>query len=290
MSINYRRTVSQAGPYWPSVVSIMCMLVFCAIGGQKANSQTVTISFEGTKAFASGQLVDVAKKCLEQYSNSRGTAEPSKIKTCVYKVRSFLGASGYIRATVSEPLLERTETGLKVTARIEEGVLYRLGEVKIDSATIFSPTRIREMLDVKTGDIANAESINEWVFDRLEKAYAELGYIQYTADVEPSFSVKPGAPEGTVDLTVTIDEGRAFSLRSIKFDCKCELSQDSLLGQMLLRSGDIFNRELFDESLKRINQSDQFEIIDKDKDVDFLWDRKNPQLDITVHLKRKIGS
>ena len=61
--------------------------------------------------------------------------------------------------------------------------------------------------------------------------------------------------------------------------------------EMLVRTGEIFNRELFDESLKRISQSGQFEVIDADKDVDYSsQDRTIPLLDLTIHLRRKPGN
>ncbi len=34
------------------------------------------------------------------------------------------------------------------------------------------------MLDLKTGDVANADSISEWLFERVKKAYGNLGHIQ----------------------------------------------------------------------------------------------------------------
>jgi hypothetical protein len=56
---------------------------------------------------------------------------------------------------------------------------------------------------------------------------------------------------------------------------------------MLLRSGEVFNHELLDESLKRIDQTGQFETIDGEKDVDYRSVGKKPELDLTIHLKKK---
>ena len=269
---------------------LLCISASWVTLAQEANSKTIRLDFVGNKAFGKQQLLDVADKCLNQYSSLRGTDELSKIDYCLHKVRSFLAANGYLRATLVDPLQKKTEGGLILIVQIEEGALYHLGEVRINGATVFSPTRIREMLSLKAGDIANADSISEWAYECLKKAYGEFGYIQYTAELEPSFHLKHGATEGTVDLTVTIDEGQAFSIRSIKFNGNADVPQDSLLRQMLLRSGDIFNRELFQESMKRIDQSGQFELIDEEKDVDYRSDQKGPQLDLIIHLKRKLGN
>lgn len=141
---------------------------------------------------------------------------------------------------------------------------------------------------MKTGDIANAESLSEGLYERVKKAYGKFGYIQYTAEVEPKFHLKDGAQEGVVDFTVTIDEGHAFTIRSITFEGNGNVPEDALQREMLVQNGEVFNKELFVESLKRISQTGQFEVIDADKDVDYRWDQKSPRLDLTIHLKKKV--
>ena len=170
---------------------------------------------------------------------------------------------------------------------INEGALFRLGEVKIEGSTLFSPAQILEMLTLKTGDIVDADSLSVWFFERVAKAYGNFGYIQYTAEPELKFHLKEGGREGVVDLTVTIDEGHVFTIRSIKFEGNGSVPEHTLFREMLVRNGEVFNKELFVESLKRISQSGQFEPIDAEKDVDYKWDQKSPRLDLTIHLKKK---
>jgi len=79
---------------------------------------------------------------------------------------------------------------------------------------------------------------------------------------------------------------KAFTIRSIKFEGNGNVPEDDLRREMLVRIGEVFNKELFDESLKRIRQTGLFEAIDPDKDVDYTWDQKVPRLDLTIHLKR----
>jgi hypothetical protein len=62
---------------------------------------------------------------------------------------------------------------------------------------------------------------------------------------------------------------------------------NALRNGMLVRLGEVFNKKLFDESLKRISQTGQFEVIDADKDVDYSWDQKSPRVDLTIRLKKK---
>jgi len=36
-----------------------------------------------------------------------------------------------------------------------------------------------------------------------------------------------------------------------------------------------------------MSHTGQFDVIDVDKDVDYTWDQKSPQLDLTIRLRKK---
>ncbi len=274
-------------------VSVPCVLLLLLItsglaSGQTASSEKLTLVFEGNKVFSERELLEVANNCLEQYSRSGPADESDKIDYCLRKVRFFLFGKGYLRAELGKPRQAQTENGLKTVVPVEEGPLYRLGDVEISGAKLFSAPQIREMIGLKTGDIASGDALSVGLYERLKKAYSDFGYIQFTAEVEPKFHLKDGAPEGVVDFTVTIDEGNAFTIRSIKFEGNGDVSADALRSGMLVRVGEVFNKDLLDKSLQRISQTGQFEVIDVDSNVDYTWDQKSPRLDLTIHLKLKV--
>src|SRR5713101_741123 len=203
-------------------VSVQCVLLLLLItsglaNGQTGSSEKLTLVFEGNKVFSERELLEVANNCLDQYSRSGPADESDKIDYCLHKVRFFIFAKGYLRAELGKPRQAQTENGLKTVVTVEEGALYRLGEIEISGSKLFSLPQIREMIGLKTGDVASGNTLSVGLYERLKKAYSVFGYIQYTAEVQPKFHLKDGAPEGVVDFTVTIDEGNAFTIRSIKF-------------------------------------------------------------------------
>ena len=247
----------------------------------------MTLDFEGNRVFSKQELREVANKCLSANSNYRNEDSDSVLDYCLHRVRLSMFAKGYLRAELGKPRQERTENGLTTIVSVTEGALYRLGGIEISGSKLISAAQIREMMGLNTGDIANGEALSMGLYERVKKTYAKFGYIQYTAEVEPKFHLNDGGQEGVVNFTVNIDEGEMFTIRSIKFEGKGNIPEDALLREMMVRNGEVFNRELFDESLKRINQTGGFEVIDVDKDVDYRWDKKNPRLDLIIHLKRK---
>jgi len=246
-----------------------------------------TLSFKGNRVFSQSELIAVTDKCLMSDSHWNDTHNPNTLDYCLRKLKFYLASRGYLQGNVDEPHREESEDSIRVVVTIDEGPLYRLGEIEISGSKLFPPAQIRDMVSLKTGDIANGETLNTALYERVKKAYSDFGYIQYTAEVEPKFYLKEGAQEGTVDFNVSIDEGKEFTIRSIKFKGNGVVSEKDLLREMLVRTGEVFNKGLFDDSLRRISQTGQFEIIDVDKDVDYDWDKKHPQLDLTIHLKKK---
>ena len=91
--------------------------------------------------------------------------------------------------------------------------------------------------------------------------------------------------EGVVDFTVNIEEGQQFKIRSIRF-LASNLSNRDLRELLLIREGDVYNRQLIDQSISRLNEFGLFEKIDKDKDIEFRTDEEVSLIDIVIKLKR----
>lgn len=268
-----------------TIVLFGCVFGVSVISAQEATTPKRVLDFEGNKIFSKAELLEVANKCLAGSSKSQDDNDP--LEYCLYKVRQSMFAKGYLQAQLGKPLREQTDNGLRTLISVKEGPLFRLGAVEIEGSRVLAPSQIRAMFEPKSGDVANGESIAEWLYERVKKAYGNLGYIQYTAEVQPKFHSQEDASEGVVDLAVTIDEGSAFTIAAIKFVGNENVSRDALLREMTVRNGDVYSQDRFDESLMRLSQNGQFEMIDADKDVDWSVDKEAPRLSLTIHLKKR---
>ncbi|MGI8838674.1 MAG: POTRA domain-containing protein [Pyrinomonadaceae bacterium] len=256
------------------------------------SSREIEIEFKGSRSFTSQQLLAVLKEASGQYKPTCVPTEDNykaeHFAFCLRRVQNFVASRGYLQARVSEPLLESQVDGPRLVVTLDEGVLYRLGQIKIVGSSLFTPEQLILMLDLKRGNIADGEIIGEWLYQRIKKVYANLGYIQFTAEPEPEFHLNSeGAREGVVNLIVTIEEGRLFIIRTIKFEGNATTPEDILRRQMLVREGEAFNEELFQESIKLLNQMELFAHIDPDKNVDFRTDNESSALNITIHVKQR---
>jgi len=248
----------------------------------------VRVEFEGNRLFTSERLRELTYEC---YGKDGLEFEPEKFDYCLRtNVLGFVRRSGYLRAQLGAPRAERTWAGETLTVPIDEKELYRLGEVKIEGAEFFTPARLREMLPLKAGDIADALAVERWLTEHLQKKYADAGFIQYAYDVEPEFRLNTDTGEGVADLKVTIDEGKRFRLRKVTFASNVEAPEEALRGALGLKEGEFFSAQGFRDAVFRLNQLEapgwrsRFEMVDHDSEVEFQTDEETAELDVKIHL------
>ena len=73
-------------------------------------------------------------------------------------------AKGYLQAKLGELQKHQTPTGLKITVPIQEGIPYRLGDIEFQNSRLFTPAQLRQMLKLRTGDVADADVLSEWAY------------------------------------------------------------------------------------------------------------------------------
>ncbi len=257
-------------------------IVFLVYEGQRL--PLAEVWFEGNRSFSSQELASKMEGCLADFPEMQSGYDSESFDWCIRRLSNFLRSRGYLQAGFGQPTKEIDGRGLVLLVPVDERVLYRLGEIKIEGAEALAPEKVRAMLSLRPGDIASGEEIAKWLFEDLKKVYGEIGHIQYTADVEPEFKeVANGANEGIVDFKVKIDEGRPFKVNAIKFQGS-NLPEEDLLSVLRLGAGDVFNRRLYEESIDELNKLGRFECIDKDRDADFRTNDEEALINIVIKL------
>src|SRR5437870_1944823 len=229
-----------------------------------------------------------------------------KLDYDLHHVDSYMRSKGYLQARHGEPRIEglgprRTgfpilpipflssvDDTLRITVPIIDGKLYRLGDLKVEGNSIYSEQVIKGVIGLEKGEVANGEKISKALFESLKKAYGSQGFIQYTADVTPTFKDNPQNPnEGIADFLITIDEGKQFTLRRLEFIGNTFTRDNVLRREVLLNEGDIYNQNAFEYSIIRLNQLGYFNPIDKEKDADFKTNEEEGLVDVNIKVTEK---
>jgi outer membrane protein insertion porin family len=257
---------------------------------QEAATDRPVLDFDGNKVFTKLELLDIANTCLDRAIDASHPYETTDLDHCLSKVVSRMHLRGYLQAKLGKTLYEQTGNVSKATISVEEGPLFRVGEIKIENSKVLAPAQILEMIGLRPGEVADGTRLGSAIFERAKEAYGNLGYIQYTAEITPTFRVKEGADEGVADFTIRIDDGAQFRVRSIKFAGGDSKTNEMLRRELMVRDGEVYNSGLFSQSITRMNNTGLYDQIDPNRDVEYQTNEKAALLDVTIRLKKKVAA
>jgi outer membrane protein insertion porin family len=271
--------------------------------------RVVEVEFEGNRNFKDGELRGAMKYVKEAglitRFKSQDILDREKLDVDLRLIRNYMAGKGYLQGRPGEPrieglgrrrtgfilplpLLSSTDEALRITIPIIEGKIYRLGELKIEGNSIFDEKVIRAVIGLQKGDVASGERIYKGLIEDLKKLYGNNGFIQYTAEPEPTYKDNPANPnEGIADYTITIDEGKQFTLRRLEFTGNTFTRDNVLRREFVLNEGDIYNQSYVEYSVLRLNQLGYFDPVDKDKDVDFRQNEEEGLVDVNVKVQER---
>jgi outer membrane protein insertion porin family len=88
-------------------------------------------------------------------------------------------------------------------------------------------------------------------------------------------------------VTIRIEEGKQFTLRRLEFTGNTFTRDRVLRREFLLNEGDIYNQNWLEISIARLNQTQYFDPIDKDQDVETRTDDEQGDVDLIVKVREK---
>src|SRR6266404_771966 len=248
-------------------------LTFVVHEGERV--RVMEIEFEGNQIFSDKKLRNQMKLVQEAglitRFQSKDILHREKLEFDLRKVDNYMRSKGYLQARHGEPRVEgigkrRTgfpvlplpflssvDEGLRIVIPINEGKVYRLGELKIEGNSIFSEAQIRSVIGLSKGDVANGEKIGKALYENLKKYYGTQGFIEYTSELNPTFKENPqNANEGIVDFAVTIEEGKQFTLSRLEFIGNTFTRDNVLRREVLINEGDIYNQVNWEYSVVKL--------------------------------------
>ncbi|MBA2378789.1 MAG: outer membrane protein assembly factor BamA [Blastocatellia bacterium] len=281
---------------------------------QGLQSRIVQIDFEGNERFSDGELrgaLELVKPTgLISRFKGQDILDMRKLQYDLQRnVRSYMWSKGYFQARIGEPvveglgaqrtsalplitlplpLLSSVDDTLRVVVPVTEGRVFRVGELSVEGNSIFSEQQILAFLGLQKGEIADGRRLQQGVYERLKDVYGQQGFVNYNAEFEPEFKDNPAnATEGIVDIVVRIEEGRQFTLRRLEFTGNTFTRDRVMRREFLINEGDIYNSRFLDISVARLNQTQYFDPINKDQDVEIRTDEEQGDVDLIVKIKER---
>jgi len=225
------------------------------------------------------------------------TFDASKLEEDTERVRQAYRDKGYYNAAVEEPKTQiRDEGGLNlltfrpnhgkridILMPIEEGDKYRLGSITFTGNKAVNNVRaLRGTFAIKDGELFNATLISKGL-ENLKKAYGQLGYINFGAIPKPIFDDQ----KKTVSLEIDIDEGKPFYVSRIEFQGNTITRDRVIRRELMLDEGSVYNSQLWEYSLLRLNQLEYFDPLKVDQDSEAHQDADAGTVDLLLKVKEK---
>jgi outer membrane protein insertion porin family len=183
------------------------------------------------------------------------------------------------------PLFKPNKQGISanITIPVEEGRQYHLRNANFVGVKFFrEPSVLLNLFGMKQGDVFSTDKLRKGI-ENLRKLYGQFGFIDFVP--EPSFDVIPNTDQ--IDLTLTADEGKQFFVRRIDFSGNTTTRDKVIRRELLLDEGDLFNSQLWDLSILRLNQLGYFEMLKKEDAAEIRRNPNSDTVDITLKVKER---
>ena len=299
----FATVTSEVRPIPPAAVG----LTFVIKEGPKVKVGKIT--FEGNKALKSRELQS-AMKNLKPIGVPHSVFTPAfledlfprtydstKLNEDAERVRYFYQTKGYFKALVADPKTQIHDTkppwywpfskkpgkAVDITLPVEEGDRYKLKEITFTGNKAVADTRaLRAQFKIKDGDIFDTEAIRKGL-ENLRKAYAALGYINFA----PVPNTDANDETHEISLKIDLDEGKQFFVRRIEFQGNTTTRDKVIRRELAIEEGQVYNGNLWELSLLRLNQLQYFEPLKPEQDSEIKQNSQDASVDILLKVHEK---
>ena len=294
---------TEVRPIPPNAIS----LTFVIKEGPKVKVGKIT--FEGNKNVKS-RILRAAMKNLKPIGVPHSiflenifakTYDATKLEEDTERVRAEYQNRGYFKVLVQEPKTNIHDSGhqgfhipllqagpgkvVDITMPIEEGDKYTLGEITFKNNKAVPNTKaLRSLFPIKDGDTFDRSKVAKGL-ENLGKAYGQLGYINFTSIPNTTFD----EDKKRVFLDVDVDEGKQFYVRRIEFQGNTTTRDKVIRREIVLEEGQIYNQQLWELSIQRLNQLGFFDNLKPDDPnvTERHLNEKEGTVDLTLKVKEK---
>lgn len=221
-----------------------------------------SVRFTGNKAFSDGALRDEIELSTEgwfTWYTKRDQYARQKLTADLESLRSFYLNRGYLDFNIdsTQVSISPNKEDVFITINLTEGERYTISDVKLAGEMLGLEDEMRELVDVKAGDVYNAERLNrisKSITDRLSM----LGYAFATANAVP----EANREKRQVAFTILVDPGRRVYVRRVNVTGNTSTRDDIIRREVRQFETAWFDSEKVRLSRDRIDRLGYFEKVE----------------------------
>jgi outer membrane protein insertion porin family len=187
-----------------------------------------------------------------------GAYRPELTEADLSVIRTFYLNRGFLDVQVSDPEAEELGRGrLKLTYRIQEGVPYRIGEVRLSGVTLFEPEQIRSQIPLQSGATVSRAAIDA-AAAAAGRYYGNRGYIN--TYVRPVIDADPATQ--MADIRFEVHEGVPAEIGEIHIRGNEKTRDEVMRRELAVHPGEPFHQQKVETSENRLKNLGYFERVD----------------------------
>ncbi|KOP55640.1 MULTISPECIES: outer membrane protein assembly factor BamA [Pseudomonas syringae group] len=205
-----------------------------------------SIEIEGNKAISTEDLM----KGLKQSGLAEGEIfQRATLEGVRNELQRQYVAQGRYSAEVDAEVVPqpRNRVGLKIN--INEGTVASIQHINVVGNTVFSDEDLTDLFELKTSnwlsffknDDKYAREKLSGDLERLRSYYLDRGYINMDI-ASTQVSITPD--KKNVYITVNINEGEKYSVKSVKLSGDLKVPEDQVKSLLLVQPGQVFSRKV----------------------------------------------
>jgi outer membrane protein insertion porin family len=235
-------------------------LVYTVTEGKKTTVRQ--INFVGNHAFGDRQLRTVIKtstSSIISFLTGGDVYDPDRVDGDREQIRLYYRSHGYADAGVPGARVEYEPAtkGFALTFTIDEGQVYRFGDVSIVcNVPGLDAERLRHLLLVKSGTIFDGSALDKTT-EILAVEMAKLGYP--FAQAAPRLFRNGEAQR--IDVAFVIDEGQRTYVERIEIHGNTRTRDYVIRREFDLGEGDAYNKTLIDRAERRLKNLNYFKTV-----------------------------
>jgi outer membrane protein insertion porin family len=173
------------------------------------------------------------------------------------KLRDYYNEQGYLDVEIAEDKITfdyPKPDQLVITVRVNEGRLYKIGDITFKGNKVYSERILRFVPRMKKGMVFVPSKLDKDV-ETLEEFYGQVGYLQTRVRLVR----KPNLATGDIDIEYQVTESEKFQVESIVIEGNNKTKSIVILRELVLGPGDVFDSLRMKISKLRLENTRFFE-------------------------------
>lgn len=221
------------------------------------------INFLGNKAYGDSKLRDTistTESAWWRFFSSSDSYDPDRLNYDRELLRRFYLSHGYadFRVVSAVAELSRDDSAFYITFTVDEGPVYDIGTVSVDTKYAkLDKSMLEQLILTKPGDVYDASLIDKTV-DAMTFKAGSNGYA--FAQIRPR--IKRDREKRLINIVYEVNEGPRVYVERINITGNVRTLDRVIRREMVMAEGDAFNKVLLDKSEKNIRALQYFSKVD----------------------------